>query len=494
MERISNERLKQEIAAGYKPLALDAGLSSLPYVELSDRDFENLVYCLIRSEIENQLEPIIEFDDIALMQGVGERGRDCVLYGQGEVVGSIQCKNLKARMPRPTVIKELIKFLLFSLIDPSIKPATNRFIYHLYAPGGLTGPAIPLSGGFHSEIKTEIDDGRLHEYLRSVVSEYESFERYVGNEPFADICEAMKNLEFKVFESVDLNVRIPKQHKVLTAFFHVTLVVETQAVIQDLEQRWNTAGLNLLTDSSLRSLHSRLGSVDNSHRIGLGTIDLYGYSMSFMRYLDQSGFVELLKKTNDVRSFLDSQLTNFIASKIAGLLFDEITVPFVTSGIIIPFTASIINQYLLKAALPKLVEASEPSSMFSMMHPTALLSDQELLMLVLNYNIDGQIRVSKGDYSIFPNPDPDRIKRLQLFEMLRDGCDVSLLEDRFWKDYALVKRVAASILSDVISEFSGIRTVIIKDSSFLRDSAEAVNVLAALKEIDWTRGKPKENG
>lgn len=51
MQQIKQERLKQEIGAGFKPLALDVGLSALPFDELGDRDFENLIYCLVNSEI-----------------------------------------------------------------------------------------------------------------------------------------------------------------------------------------------------------------------------------------------------------------------------------------------------------------------------------------------------------------------------------------------------------------------------------------------------------
>lgn len=73
MQQINQERLKQEIGAGFKPLALDVGLSALPFDELGGRDFENLIYCLVSSEIK--LGEYGAFDNVMLMQGVGERAR-----------------------------------------------------------------------------------------------------------------------------------------------------------------------------------------------------------------------------------------------------------------------------------------------------------------------------------------------------------------------------------------------------------------------------------
>lgn len=481
MKLVSKERLQKEIESVYKPLALRSGLSALPFTELSDRDFENLVYCLIRTETENNGP--VDFDDVALMQGVGERGRDCVLYQNGHVVGAVQCKNLKERMTRPAIIRELIKFLLFSLLDNEIRPKAKDFKYHLYAPGGLTEPAIKLASAFPLEIEVEIKDGRLNEYLISVIADFESFEHLVKNEPLPEICEALRYLDFKAFEGADLNSRLSQTTKVLSAFFQVTLVAESEIVIQTLEQKWNDAGLNLLTDEALISLRKRLGDVSDSLRVGLGTVDLYGYSMGFIKHIGQAGFEELVKSSSALKAFLDSKLINYIASRIAELVYEEITVPFVREDLILPFTANIINQYLLKAALPKIMESGLPARGASQMYPTVGMGPDELLKLTLDLGLTSQIKVSQGDYSQLPDPDPDRDKRLALFKALRAGCEVDMLEQRFWSDHRKIKRTVTSILEDIVAEFSALRTIIIKDSSFLDNPEEAIKVMTVLKGL-----------
>ncbi|ROL94870.1 hypothetical protein BK636_01295 [Pseudomonas chlororaphis] len=482
MEQVSAERLQKEIELGYKPLALRSGLSALPYTELSDRDFENLIYCLMRAETESI--PSADFDDVALMQGVGEKGRDCVLYQNGRIVGAVQCKNLKVRMTRPAVIKELIKFLLFALLDNQIMPNPKGFKYHLYVPGGLTGPAISLVSGFAEEIEREVSNGDLLQHLVTVASEFESFECFVDKPPLDKICETLRGLNFKAFEGADINNRLSQNNGVLSSFFQVSLVVESDSLMQKLDEKWNTAGLNFLTDEALIALHARLNGVSENLRVGLGAVDLYGYSMDFVKFLGRGGFEELIRESTKLRNFLDLKLISYLSSKISDFVYEEITLPFINQNLILPFTASVIHQYLLKCALPKMMERSVSAQGMSRMHPTASLGPDELLRHVLEQNITSQIKVAQGDYSQFPDPDPDRAKRLYLFEALRAGCSVDVLEQRFWNDYRIIRRTIGSILSDVIAEFSALRTIVVKDSSFLNNPEEARKVLSALKDID----------
>ncbi|MFP3534181.1 hypothetical protein SB763_33035, partial [Burkholderia sp. SIMBA_042] len=81
MISVSKTQINDEIIHSYKPHALSSGLSVLPLNELGDREFEILVYSLIEARIQNK--DYANFDQIALMKGVGERGRDCLLYYQG---------------------------------------------------------------------------------------------------------------------------------------------------------------------------------------------------------------------------------------------------------------------------------------------------------------------------------------------------------------------------------------------------------------------------
>ena len=93
MKKIIDEQINIEAQSGYRPWTIDSGIGLLPFSELGDREFELLCYLLVKNEIEDRKHKNIS--SISLMQGVSERGRDCVLYHNGVVSGLIQCKKCK---------------------------------------------------------------------------------------------------------------------------------------------------------------------------------------------------------------------------------------------------------------------------------------------------------------------------------------------------------------------------------------------------------------
>lgn len=482
MEQVNNERLKQEISSGFKPLALDAGLSVLPFGELDDRDFENLIYCLVGAE--TKLGEYGTFDEVVLMKGVGERGRDCLLYSAQRLSGVIQCKKIKTRIPRPALIKELVKFLLFSLLDKDLMPENTGFEYHLYASGGLSEPAQKLASSFSNEIEVEISNGCLAGYMQQVIEDYESFAEFESAPPLGSICKCLRGIIFKSFDGTNLNARLATKNDVLASFFQVRLVVEHEAVKDYFRQEFEAAGLNILTDESLKSLHARLTSVDKSSKIGFGTLDMYGYSVEYVKYLGTDGFSELIKRLLEFKSYLDNNITKFLTAKIGDLIYEDLTRPFVREGLILPFTASVIHQYVLRRVLPIVIHGSLPEKILLMVAPTAKSSPDEILKMVADENISSQKKVGNGDYSHLPNPDPDREKRLWLLKSLRAGCSIRNLEERFWKDMKKVRRLAESICTEALEGFAGPRTVIIKDSAFLSDPVEMKRVMGSIKQLE----------
>lgn len=151
---ITAEQVHEESSVGYKPTATDASFQSLPLSMLSDREFEILCYKLIKREIESGI--FITSNKIALMQGVGERGRDCTLYMDSIPNGVIQCKKYSARLTLPQVLKELIKLLLHSILDDSIIPDPKNFTYYIYYSNDCTEQALKLISGFRHEVDFNI--------------------------------------------------------------------------------------------------------------------------------------------------------------------------------------------------------------------------------------------------------------------------------------------------------------------------------------------------
>src|SRR5690554_5091316 len=89
-----------------------------PYNQISDsRRFEELVYSLYKIKIEHREFNV--FDDIVLMTGVRESGRDCVLYVKGKPYGLIQCKQYQNNLSKNLLGEEITRFALYSLANPS---------------------------------------------------------------------------------------------------------------------------------------------------------------------------------------------------------------------------------------------------------------------------------------------------------------------------------------------------------------------------------------
>jgi hypothetical protein len=105
------------------------------------------------------------------MKGVGERGRDVVVYGSnGRVREVIQCKNLGKRFTAPELRKELLKLALHNFLDASILDEST-VTYELWCPGDLTEPAAKFIDTWPREWTTE----SLAESAAEVIAAYEAF-------------------------------------------------------------------------------------------------------------------------------------------------------------------------------------------------------------------------------------------------------------------------------------------------------------------------------
>jgi hypothetical protein len=142
----------------------DPGLDQLPFNLIDDRRFEILAYRL----------KCFQFRETArttLMQGVGERGRDVVVYNNaGAIAEIVQCKRLQDRMTAPEVRQELLKLAIHAHLEPAIL-GTSPVRYELWCSGGLTEPAAKLFGEWPKGWTADI----LKEDAGKVIGQYKSF-------------------------------------------------------------------------------------------------------------------------------------------------------------------------------------------------------------------------------------------------------------------------------------------------------------------------------
>lgn len=204
--KIPEEQIEKELSGKYKPLTIESGITIYPFSDLSDREFELLSYLLIKDKIETN--SFNNHTDIALMQGVAERGRDCVLYKNGEVSGLIQCKKYNGRLTKPQFLKELIKFSLFAILDPTILPNRGDFEYLLFVSFDLSEPASILIKSYKLKIAEEISTKAFSRYIEDVISEYESFGPFTSNPPVLEVNDILKKLSIRYYSSTDLSMEL----------------------------------------------------------------------------------------------------------------------------------------------------------------------------------------------------------------------------------------------------------------------------------------------
>jgi hypothetical protein len=205
-----------------KPVATET--SSYPYHVLDDREFELLVYALYENEIEKG-DLVGDYDDIWLMEGVREEGKDCSLYRKGDFVAVIQCKHRSklASIGKVEVAKEIIKFLLH-IINKDEKIA-NPFKYYFVVSSDFDRKSRELLEDFNRKIILEED---LKKWTTSVIKENKALSKLV----FENIEEPLHKLltsvvvQHKAATGLTLLLNKPFNTNIIDTFFTVKKVID----------------------------------------------------------------------------------------------------------------------------------------------------------------------------------------------------------------------------------------------------------------------------
>lgn len=485
-KEVPTQQIEAEVQPGYRPPAIDSGITILPLSMLGDRDFELLSYLLIKSEIEAGEHK--EISKIALMQGVAERGRDCTLYKGDSVCGLIQCKKYSGRVTRPQLIKEIVKFLLFSIADRSLLPDPDTFEYKIYVSNDLTEPAIVLVHSFSTEIDLEISSGAIGRYAKEIVDEYESFSAFRGSPPITELEELLRRISITSSNATDLSARIYRKDHILKMFFNVKSIVSVEDAERIVRRAMDDYGLKYLTDDDLKDLKSRIESTSDTQRINLGLVDFYGFDRGFFRYLKADGQKEIITKAVEIKQFLDFKLMEFIQDEIRKRIYSEVTEKLLRFGRIHPFSVGLAAPYLYRRLSTVIIASNLPEEVMKKVNPGMYISREELITEVSRTLLDGSERVMKGDYSELVG-DAEMISfKIRLFDHMHIGFGtISDAKDRLSIDLKLLIPVLDRIESELLSLLSKTRTIVIKDGSFFGDGTLLRRVVETTKAIDTSK-------
>ena len=481
---VPDSQVKSESkCSGYRPPAIESVFTALPFSELGDRDFELLTYLLLKNEIkagEHQA-----FTNISLMQAVGERGRDCVLYYNNSVAGVVQCKKHVNKFTRPSLLRELIKFALFSTLDASILPNPDSFEYIFYVSSDLNEPAITLINSYPTELYKEIQKGNIAKYIGDVTAEYESFACYRANPPITDLLSILQSIKVSSNNATDLTSRLHRHPDILNRFFRTQPVISLEGADNLMRTALADYGLRLITDDDLKDLQKRIGGVSQYNRINLGWVDFFGYSRDFFKYLQGTKFQQLMKAVAKLSLILQKELVNFIVSEIDRLVYEQITIPLLGTKRIHPFSAGLPRLYLLDRLTPSIVFGTMPKDMLTKYYPQCSMSKSDIITTVSNKLLESSERIMRGDISqIVGNPEEIDLK-LKIYAHMHQG--LRTIDDAkavLSGDLKVLLPILDHIENEISNKIEKSRTIVIKDSQFLEDKTQLNRFAETLKGIE----------
>lgn len=196
--------------------------SGYPYGNIpSDRRFEELVYTVYRQKITYDKHWRDIFDDVQLMQGVGDLGRDCVLYKNKEINAAIQCKKYSRPVKKSEVLIEILKFLSYSCVDNSLIPDLKNFTYYFVGASGFSAEANSLIDEFSNCFQSE---DQLQSHFSKLKRKYP---KILGAVDFDNIkvqlFHKVKTLQIQRVSNLDLDVELSKgfNKEIIPLFFNI---------------------------------------------------------------------------------------------------------------------------------------------------------------------------------------------------------------------------------------------------------------------------------
>ncbi len=202
-----------------------------PYSELDDRRFEELHYSIGKLRIEKG-DWKGRFDEINLLQGVGERGRDCSLHLDGKSLGLIQCKHSidsGKRISRPECAREIIKFVLHYLLDKRLIHNPKKFTYWFAVSFGFNEKAKDLLDDFNKQI---LKQAELKKWTETVINANEGLKHINYNDIESDLKAVLTSITIKkiVPQDLDLLLNTDGFQSIKKTFFEVRMVIESETV------------------------------------------------------------------------------------------------------------------------------------------------------------------------------------------------------------------------------------------------------------------------
>ncbi|MFA0001268.1 AAA family ATPase [Vibrio lentus] len=292
---------------------IQAEVRSMPFHLLNPDEFELLLWDLFYSGCNDTDLP---FDNARLMITGADQGRDVWFTLKGKPSGLIQCKREEKKYSRNDVLKEVVKFLLYSELNPSLLLQPKTFTYCLALS---TDPKGEVDDFFESPLAWfKSNKSEVESVTKKVIKNYQSF-KYTKSEDVIDsIYSNIKSLSYQLIRPHELNRWLDAHQSVRKRFFKLPQdnplpFYDSNLVVGDLEQaslplrNWQkTIESRFIQRPELDNLEQRL-KTDES-----GCYLLTGVAGSGKSSLLSSLYERLLESQSKVLAIKADELSNEI--------------------------------------------------------------------------------------------------------------------------------------------------------------------------------------
>lgn len=219
---------------------------AFPLAGLDDRRFEKLIYWIYREEIETGIWKD-QYDEIRLMSGVRDDGKDCVLYKNNIQYGVIQCKHSVNNKALDMVVfaKEVIKFGLYSLVESRTIKLYDEYEYYVAVSAQFHANALDLIDNYKTAFTSHTD---FKKWTEQVIKQYQGLKHF-KYEVIESVLKAnLDKLKILKIDGEEINRRLETrlQSTVVKAFFTAKLVVENEA-LEPIKEKLNEISGQLVT-------------------------------------------------------------------------------------------------------------------------------------------------------------------------------------------------------------------------------------------------------
>lgn len=462
---VPEEEIQSELASeATRPP--DVGADILPFHHLGGPRFEILSYLLRAAECS------ATGTSVTLMKASGDRGRDVLIYNNGELLEIVQCKNLSGPMTAPYIVREVLKIALHSRIDPSVLAGTadRPIAISIWCTGGFTEPAAELIDTWPKKWTQE----EIRQAFHEVKERYKSLSglSWANEEQFLlDGLSQIVRLQKR--EAVSLSASIRKHSSIYRQFFSGTLVVPIAELREGLREDrredirevlttfLKESRLQPISDGDVRHMLERMESFSPEHRFYSGLGYVFGVSpqlIADMKAEDRKALFESTAKPILIlQAFIDMvplKAHEMIVSSLPEMAFENAYYPYVA------------GQALMMRALRQL-SAIAP---LPILHES--LSPPELVKVELWDLIDGLCERAWDDSVEMLSPefvpqkvDPGKLKAIRdiAAQTLRDFKSKAEFKAHILKDFR-ANLVAIRELVDRIEDYFPKDLLIVADS------------------------------